>query len=120
MEDSRLNRRLSMGWALFFFWPAAFAPLLFAIPYLSRELDGGSILVITGILIILGCLALLDVAFRTVTRRPHDEPMYPCPCCGADIEHTPHSCPNCGARLLWGHQPGPEDARAFRGRPIEH
>ena len=119
MEDTRPNRRLSLGWALFFFWPAAFAPLLLAIPFLFYAMGSLTFVVVLALLGVLGLFAMLDVLVRLITRRPHDEPIYACPGCGADIQQTPHRCPSCGARLIWGHRPGPQDLRSLR-QSFEH
>jgi|ERR1700722_12005346 hypothetical protein len=119
MDETRPNRRLCMGWALVFFWPLAATPLL-VIPYLIGSLDTLGILLLTAILIVITVLVVCDFAIRLITQRPMDEPMYPCPSCGADIEHTPHRCGNCGARLIWGHEPGPRDLRSFHRQSIEH
>jgi len=119
MDETRPNQRLCMGWALVFFWPIACTPLLL-IPYLLRELDTDTVLLLAAFLVILAVLVFCDFVFRLITQRPTNEPTYPCPSCGADIEQTPHCCGNCGARLIWGHEPGPKDLRSFRRQFIEH
>ena len=120
MDESRPSRWLSLGWALFLFWPLAFTPLLL-VPYLLHELNSSLVILCAPVVFVMALVVLTDVVLRLFkTRRTDCEPVYPCPTCGADIEHTPHCCRNCGARLIWGHEPGPRDVRSFSPRFVEH
>jgi hypothetical protein len=90
MDHTRPNRQLCLGWTLFLFWPLAFAPLLL-LPALFRQLDATLLLLPTAFIFVIGILVLIDFGLRLFTTRPtNPEPTYPCPTCGADIEHKPH------------------------------
>ena len=119
MKDTGPSRRITLGWALALIWPVAAIPLLMA----PRFLDGTIVstllmLPLALILIVAGIFVVIDLLFRLFghTRANNKDPAYPCPTCGADVEHTPHRCQSCGARLVWGNEPGPRDVRSYRGQ----
>jgi hypothetical protein len=55
------------------------------------------------------CLQAMYFLVKWLAVRGQGE--YDCPVCGDSIVQTPHQCPSCGTRLIWGYLPGPGDRR---------
>ena len=107
-----------MGWVTAFLWPAP----LFVVMFLVRmAIDNASGEVL---LLCFVCLSAMGLSFqglyllnKWLERRA--EGQYDCPVCGHDVMNTPHRCPNCGTRLIWGYLPGPGD-RSYPQTDSEH
>jgi hypothetical protein len=98
---------LSLGWLVFFLWPVPLFVILFLVRALLEE---ASFWVIAAAITVASAIAVAAEAivhFNKWLASPGPE--YSCPFCGHDILHTPHRCPSCGSRLIWGHVPGPRD-----------
>jgi len=109
MEDRMPSRPgLSMGWVTIFFWPAPVFVVLFL---LRAALDNASAEVLVITFVFLSAVGMvfhgLYLLNKWLSRRA--EGQYDCPVCGHDVMNTPHKCPNCGTRLIWGYLPGPGD-----------
>jgi len=96
-----------MGWLAAFLWPAP----AFVILFLARiALDNASAEVLLVVFVVLSAVAMtVYLAGKSLARRAKGQ--YDCPVCRHNIMNTPHNCPNCGTRLIWGYLPGPGDLR---------
>ena len=99
-----------MGWVAFFFWPAPVFMLLF---FLRMALDNASAEIRVILFVFFSAVGMTThgvyLLGKWLARRA--EGQYDCPVCGHDIMNTPHRCPHCGTRLIWGYLPGPGDRR---------
>jgi predicted RNA-binding Zn-ribbon protein involved in translation (DUF1610 family) len=107
-----------MGWLTVFFWPAP----IFVVLFLARAaLDNASAEILVVVFVFLSAVGMsthgVYLLGKWLTRRA--EGLYECPVCGHDIMNTPHRCPNCGTRLIWGYLPGPRD-RTYPQADSEH
>jgi predicted RNA-binding Zn-ribbon protein involved in translation (DUF1610 family) len=99
------------GWLVSPLWPLAAGVLL---ALLTHHGSGPDIVddVVWGILGLIGLavlfkpLCFLLVRFSLLFHCSR-ESAYACPACGNDIHLTPHHCPSCGTRLVWGELPSP-------------
>jgi predicted RNA-binding Zn-ribbon protein involved in translation (DUF1610 family) len=101
---------LCLGWVTAFLWPAP----VFIVLFLLRALieNSSALMLGAGFVIIAGLTVIVEsvhVVFKWLVGRSAGA--YDCPLCGHDICQTPHRCPQCGTRLIWGHLPGPGDRR---------
>lgn len=101
-----LRPHLSLGWTVVFIWPLGPLVLIFI---LRNMADFGQVTLFVA-LFALGALLipLLCVAAalnRLITRMLGPANPYGCPICDHDIRMSPHRCPNCGTRLIWGQLP---------------
>jgi DNA-directed RNA polymerase subunit RPC12/RpoP len=109
------------GWLVAFMWPLAAGVMALLIRSLDANFDlddlvvrGFFTLVIIAVLfkpaLLLARFALLGSGRRVC--------VYPCPACGHDIHQTPHRCPHCKTRLVWGELP--PDRHAIKRWTPEH
>ena len=107
-----------MGWVTVFFWPAPVFVVLFLLREALDSMSGEMLLIAmvfsSGVGMTLHGVYLLG---KWVARR--GEGQYDCPVCGHNIMNTPHRCPCCGTRLIWGYLPGPGD-RKYPHADSEH
>jgi len=107
-----------MGWVTVFFWPAP----IFVVLFLARAvLDNASVELFLLAFLFLSAVEMttqgVHLLGKWLARRAKGK--YDCPVCGHDVMNTPHKCPNCGTRLIWGYLPGPAD-RVYPHSDSEH
>ena len=93
-----------MGWLAVFFWPF---PLFVGLFLVRMVLDNAPAEVLLVFVVLSAMAIMVYLAGKSLARRAKGQ--YDCPVCGHNIMNTPHNCPNCGTRLIWGYLPGPGD-----------
>ena len=101
---------LSLGWVTAFLWPAPVIVILFLIRMAVSTASGDVLFICFVFLSAVGvCAQAVYVLGKWISGAKSGE--YDCPVCGQNIVQTPHQCPSCGTRLIWGYLPGPGDRR---------
>jgi len=108
---SRLDprSRLCMGWTVAFLWPAPIILVVAVAAQVAKQADVSFASFLLYFTFVAALFAFLLVLVRLAKCRDGGESLYGCPTCGYDISRTPHRCPECGTRLIWGNLPGPRD-----------
>lgn len=97
-----------MGWVTAFLWPV---PVFFLLFLFRMSLGNVSAETFITCFVALTAVAVFVQALCQVGKwlsHPR-EGLYDCPVCGHNVVKTPHRCPCCGTRLIWGYLPGPGD-----------
>jgi hypothetical protein len=116
---------MTSAWLVTWLWPLVIAVPIIVLLYAQANGSDGideffamgflSLLIIA--LFFKPLIALVAAAARVTSGALRNQNPYGCPVCGHNIHATPHRCPGCGARLMWGELPR-ENRRASGESPF--